>query len=125
MEDCLFCKIVRGEIPCLKVYEDDFVLAFLDIHPESNGHTLVVPKNHYQDIHDIDIVTLGMILSAAKIIMARLEETLHADGFRLIQNNGAAQDIKHFHLHICPYYQKEQELEEVETVLKKIQKEAI
>ena len=57
--DCLFCKIINGEIPCYKVYEDDIVLAFLDVNPDSLGHTLIIPKKHYQDLMDIDSNTLS------------------------------------------------------------------
>ncbi len=102
--DCIFCKIVEGKIPSLKIYEDDVILAFLDINPDSNGHTLIIPKKHYKDINDIDEKTLCHIYSKAKDIMKLLEEKLNADGFSLLQNNGSVQEVKHYHLHIKPYY---------------------
>lgn len=102
--DCIFCKIVEGKIPSLKIYEDDVILAFLDINPDSNGHTLIIPKKHYKDINDIDEKTLCHIYSKAKDIMKLLEGKLNADGFSLLQNNGSVQEIKHYHLHIKPYY---------------------
>ena len=102
--DCIFCKIVEGKIPSLKIYEDDVILAFLDINPDSNGHTLIIPKKHYKDINDIDEKTLCHIDSKAKDIMKLLEEKLNADGFSLLQNNGSVQEVKHYHLHIKPYY---------------------
>ena len=102
--DCIFCKIVEGKIPSLKIYEDDVILAFLDINPDSNGHTLIIPKKHYKDINDIDEKTLYHIYSKAKDIMKLLEEKLNADGFSLLQNNGSVQEVKHYHLHIKPYY---------------------
>ena len=102
--DCIFCKIVEGKIPSLKIYEDDVILAFLDINPDSNGHTLIIPKKHYKDINDIDEKTLFHIYSKAKDIMKLLEEKLNADGFSLLQNNGSVQEVKHYHLHIKPYY---------------------
>ena len=102
--DCIFCKIVEGKIPSLKIYEDDVILAFLDINPDSNGHTLIIPKKHYKDINDIDEKTLCHIYSKAKDIMKLLKEKLNADGFSLLQNNGSVQEVKHYHLHIKPYY---------------------
>ena len=102
--DCIFCKIVEGKIPSLKIYENDVILAFLDINPDSNGHTLIIPKKHYKDINDIDEKTLCHIYSKAKDIMKLLEEKLNADGFSLLQNNGSVQEVKHYHLHIKPYY---------------------
>lgn len=104
MNDCLFCKIINGDIPCFKVYEDELVLAFLDINPKSNGHTLIIPKKHFKDIYDIDETTLSHIMKNAKKIMDLLNEKLNPDGFTLVQNNGVVQEVKHFHLHVMPYY---------------------
>ena len=108
MNDCLFCKIIKGDIPSFKVYEDDMVFAFLDINPKSNGHTLIVPKKHFKDIHDIDSNTLNHIIETAKKLMGILEEKLACDGFTLAQNNGEVQEVKHFHLHVIPHYSEEQ-----------------
>lgn len=102
--DCLFCKIVNGEIPCLKVYEDDVVLAFLDINPDSDGHTLIIPKKHFTDLDDIDLETLNHINKVSKDIKKLLEEKLGCEGISLLQNNGFVQEIKHYHLHLKPYY---------------------
>lgn len=104
MTDCIFCKIVGGEIPCMKVYEDDLCLAYLDINPDSDGHTLIIPKEHYKDINDIPEDTLLHIYKTAKKIMKMLEEKLGCDGFSLLQNNGIIQEVKHYHLHIKPHY---------------------
>lgn len=104
MTDCLFCKIANGEIPSMKVYEDDVVLAFLDINPDSDGHTLIIPKKHYTDINDIDEDVLAHIYKVSKKIMSMLKEKLDADGFILQQNNGSVQEVKHYHLHVKPYY---------------------
>lgn len=104
--DCLFCKILKGDIPSRKIYEDDYVLAFLDINPDTVGHTLIIPKKHYKDLDDIDSETLAHIISAAKVIKKRLQEKLKIDGLTLVQNNGDIQEIKHFHLHLKPYYKK-------------------
>ena len=120
MNDCLFCKIIKGDIPSFKVYEDDMVFAFLDINPKSNGHTLIVPKKHFKDIHDIDSNTLNHIIETAKKLMGILEEKLACDGFTLAQNNGEVQEVKHFHLHLKPYYKEAQALLPIEDVYEKI-----
>ena len=104
MKDCIFCKIINGDIPCMKVYEDDVCLAYLDINPDSNGHTLIIPKKHYKDIYDIPNDILSHIYEVAKKIMKLLEDKLKCDGFSLLQNNGSVQEVKHYHLHIKPYY---------------------
>lgn len=120
MNDCLFCKIIKGDIPSFKIYEDDVVFAFLDINPKSNGHTLIVPKKHFKDIYDIDNNTLNHIVETAKKLMDILEEKLTCDGFTLAQNNGEVQEVKHFHLHVIPHYLEEQTKspEEVWNLLK-------
>lgn len=120
MNDCLFCKIIKGDIPSFKIYEDDMVFAFLDINPKSNGHTLIVPKKHFKDIYDIDNNTLNHIVETAKKLMNILEEKLTCDGFTLAQNNGEVQEVKHFHLHVIPHYLEEQTKspEEVWNLLK-------
>lgn len=109
--NCLFCKIVNGEIPSYKVYEDNVVLAFLDINPDSNGHTLIVPKKHFTDLNDIDLDTLKSINEASKKIKKTLEEKLDCDGISLLQNNGSVQEVKHYHLHIKPYYKDKKSIE--------------
>lgn len=102
--DCIFCKIVNGDIPSMKVYEDDLVLAYLDINPDSDGHTLIIPKEHYKDINDIPSTLLTHIYEVSKIVMKKLEEKLNCNGFSLLQNNGSVQEVKHYHLHVKPYY---------------------
>lgn len=109
--DCLFCKIIKGEIPCYKIYEDEFVLAFLDINPDSDGHTLIIPKKHYTDIDDINLDTLTKIFESVKTIKKILEEKLSCDGITLLQNNGNVQEIKHFHLHLKPQYKNKNSME--------------
>ena len=120
MENCIFCKIINGEIPCYKVYENDYVIAYLDINPMSPGHTLIVPKKHTLDLSSIDNETLLNIFETARILRTRLENKLNIDGLTLIQNNGDVQEVKHFHLHLKPYYKdkKELSLEEVYDLLK-------
>ncbi len=118
--DCLFCKIINKEIPSYKIYEDDVVYAFLDINPDSVGHTLIVPKKHYLDLDDIDIEILKHIMKIAKLLKKRIEEKLNCDGLTLIQNSGDIQEVKHFHLHLKPFYKnkKDKSLEEVYELLK-------
>lgn len=103
--DCIFCKIIKGEIPCMKVYEDEIVLAYLDINPDSDGHTLIVPKNHFKDINDLPKKVHSHIYEVSKVIMKKLEEKLGCKGFSLLQNNGSVQEVKHYHLHIKPVYE--------------------
>ncbi len=109
MSDCIFCKIVAGEIPSLKVYEDDDVLAFLDIKPATKGHTLVIPKQHAEDVFEISENALQKVVVAGKKLSIRIRDILKADGIRLSQSNGrvAGQDIMHFHLHIIPRYKND------------------
>ena len=118
--DCLFCKIINNEIPSYKIYEDDVVYAFLDINPDSVGHTLIIPKKHCLDLDDIDIDTLKHIMEIAKLLKKRIEEKLNCDGLTLIQNSGDVQEVKHFHLHLKPFYKnkKDKTLEEVYELLK-------
>jgi len=117
--DCIFCKIINGEIPSYKVYEDDIVVSFLDINPMSIGHTLIIPKKHYKDLEDIDNETLNHIMNISKILKKKLEEKLNCDGLTLIQNNGVVEEVKHFHLHLKPYYNETKEMD-IESVYKKI-----
>jgi len=109
--DCIFCKIIKGEIPCNKIYENDYVLAFLDINPDCDGHTLIIPKKHFTDLDDIDDNTLTEIFKAAKYLKKVLEEKLNCIGMSLLQNNGSVQEVKHYHLHLKPYYKDKKSIE--------------
>lgn len=102
--DCVFCAIAEGEIPCFKVYEDDLVLAYLDINPFSEGHTLVIPKTHYTGLLDTPEEVLQGIIARVKKIAAHIKATLPCDGFNVLQNNGlaAGQTVPHVHFHIIP-----------------------
>ena len=102
--DCIFCKIANGEINSSKYYEDDIVMAFLDITPDCDGHTLIIPKKHYKDLTDIDMDTLTHIMEVAKKLKLELENKLGCGGLSLLQNNGFCQEVKHFHLHLKPFY---------------------
>lgn len=118
--DCIFCKIVNGEIPSYALYEDEIVKVFLDVNPDVNGHTLIIPKKHYQDIFDIDNDTLIHIMEIVKKINQLLEDKLHTDGLTLVQNNGLKQEVKHFHLHLKPQYKNEGTKLSPEETYKKI-----
>ncbi len=102
--DCIFCKIINGEIPSRKVYESDHVFAFLDISPVTAGHTLVVTKSHYYNLLDIDDSEIQPFFIDLKKIAALLKEKLNLEGFNIVQNNFpvAGQEVEHFHYHIIP-----------------------
>jgi histidine triad (HIT) family protein len=105
-ENCIFCKIVGKQAPASIVYEDDLVLAFMDIRPVSEGHTLVVPKQHYVDLFDIPKDVIAAVYTVAKPLAAAAKQATKADGISIIQQNGkaAGQDIFHLHVHIIPRF---------------------
>ena len=107
--DCVFCAIAAGEIPSFKVYEDDLVLAYLDINPFSKGHTLVIPKEHCTGLLDTPDEMLAALIARVKKVAAHLKTALPCDGFNILQNNGeaAGQTVMHIHFHIVPRYGKE------------------
>jgi len=104
MEDCVFCKMVAGEIPVTKVYEDHAVLAFLDIGPVSDGHTLVIPKQHYARIHECDAEVLGQVGACVGKVAGAVVKAMGAEGYNVLCNNGrvAGQVVEHVHFHIIP-----------------------
>ncbi len=104
MNDCIFCKIVAGEIPATKVHETEDTLAFLDVKPVSPGHTLVIPKKHYENIFDIPEDVLAKVISETKYIAKTVKESTDADGISISQNNGeaAGQIVRHLHFHVIP-----------------------
>lgn len=108
--NCIFCKTIDDEIPSYTVYEDEVVKCFLDINPDSNGHILIVPKKHFQDLLDIDNETFIYIKEIAIKLYKLLQDKLNCDGVTLIQNNGLVQEVKHFHLHLKPCYKEKQEI---------------
>ncbi len=103
-KECIFCKIIDGQIPSFKVYENNSVLAFLDIFPLSKGHTVVIPKKHYYNFLDMPEEDMGDFFMELKKISSLIKEKLKIDGFNLVQNNfpAAGQVISHFHFHIIP-----------------------
>lgn len=106
MQDCIFCKIVRGELPSHKVYETDDVLAFLDIHPVNAGHTLVIPKAHSTNIFDIEARDWANATEAARVVSIAIEQGLRADGVNIAMNNRehAGQVVHHPHIHVIPRF---------------------
>ena len=102
--DCIFCKIIAGEIPSFKLYEDDDTFAFMDINPANEGHALVIPKEHAADVHAISDAAISATAMTAKRVASAIEKTLGPDGINLVQANGpaAAQSVFHFHMHILP-----------------------
>lgn len=122
MEDCLFCNIGKGNTESLCLYEDDKIKVILDAFPEKPGHTLIIPKKHFKDLDDIDMETLSYILLKAKEIKKILERALNPESIVLAQNNGKAEAIKHFHLHILPKYDNEPKLsrEEIYEKIKEV-----
>ena len=118
--NCIFCEIANKKIPSKVIYEDDFVISYLDINPDSNGHTLIIPKKHYTDLVDIDDATLSHIMSVARDLKKLLEDKLKIDGLTLIQNNGDVQEVKHYHLHLKPYYNEKQDILPIDDIYNKI-----
>lgn len=104
---CIFCKIINGEIPCYKVYEDNDFLAFLDLSQATKGHTLVVPKEHFKNIFDLSDELSSKMLYVVKQVSLLLKEKLNIDSVNLLNNSGqlAGQTVSHFHIHIIPRYQ--------------------
>lgn len=121
MKDCVFCKIVKQELPSYTIYEDDIVKVFLNINPESVGHTLIIPKEHYLDITDIPLSVINHINKVQKEMYDLLKEKLNFCGLQFVQNNGSLQEVKHYHLHLIPHYVKKptMSIEEVYNLLKK------
>lgn len=107
MENCIFCKIANGEIPSATVYEDGDFRAILDLGPASKGHTLILPKEHFDDVTELDEDLGAKVLPLAAKIGRAMKAGLGCAGFNLVQNNGeaAGQTVKHFHMHVIPRYE--------------------
>jgi histidine triad (HIT) family protein len=101
---CIFCRVSAGELPSYRIYEDEWVIALLDIHPVNRGHTLVIPKQHFENVFDIPEDLMIHIYRIAKKVAEAQKRALNPDGIGIAQNNGAAagQVIFHFHTHIIP-----------------------
>ncbi len=104
---CIFCKIINGEIPCYKVYEDEKIFAFLDIHPVNKGHTLVVPKKHAVNIYDIEESEIAEMVKTGKKLALKIREVTKAEGMNIHMNNEKAggQAVFHAHIHLIPRYE--------------------
>ena len=106
-ESCIFCKILNKQAPASIIYEDETLLAFLDIRPLNEGHTLVIPKRHYVDIFDIPEDQLSQVHKVVKQVSVAIKKATNSDGISIIQQNGKAadQDIFHFHVHVVPRFE--------------------
>ncbi|XCP85444.1 HIT family protein [Roseburia hominis] len=109
-ENCIFCKIANGEIPSATLYEDEDFRVILDLGPATKGHALILPKNHYANLYEIDDETAAKAFKLAKKMVIRLTEVLGCDGYNVVQNNGeaAGQTVFHFHMHLIPRYKGDQ-----------------
>ena len=107
--NCIFCKIINGEIPSTRIYEDDDFVIMLDIGPASFGHALLIPKDHYANIYEMPEELLSKCICLAKKWGEKMVKAFGADGLNLVQNNGlaAGQTVFHYHLHLIPRYDKD------------------
>jgi histidine triad (HIT) family protein len=105
-DDCIFCKVLRGEIPGERIYEDDNAIAVMDINPWTRGHAVVFPRRHAKDLFEIEDSELEHVAVAAKRVATKMRETLDCDGVNLLQSSGKAawQTIFHLHVHVIPRY---------------------
>lgn len=105
-DQCIFCKIIKGDIPSYTIYEDDEFKVILDVGPVSKGHALILPKNHYQDLYELPEDIAADAIKLAKRMMTQMTEKLGCDGFNICQNNKEAADqtVPHFHMHLVPRY---------------------
>ena len=109
MTNCIFCKIIAGEIPSSTVYEDESFKAIIDIFPAAKGHIIILPKKHYANLFELEEETASKALIVAKKIAAAVKEELCCDGVNILQNNGeaAGQTVFHFHIHVIPRFQND------------------
>lgn len=106
--ECLFCKIINKEFGAVRIFEDDKVLVFLDINPTTNGDTLIIPKEHYQDFREVPDVVLNYMYGVIKKLYPIYQEKLHCDGLTISHNTDYGQEIKHFHIHFIPRYKNDE-----------------
>ncbi len=122
VKDCIFCKIIAGEIPSKKVYEDDKVLVIMDIDPKADGHTLVIPKKHVTDFTEMSDEDVLMVNGIAKKVGLKIVDRLKARGITFAVNYGDSQAVKHYHLHLLPNYTIEEmsgrSVEEIYDIIK-------
>lgn len=105
-DDCVFCKIVNGEIPSATIYENSDFKIILDVAPVSKGHALIIPREHYDNIYEMDADTAGKLFALGTALARGLRDELKCDGLNVVQNNGevAGQSVNHFHMHFVPRY---------------------
>ena len=108
-DDCIFCKLANGDIPTNSLYEDDIVKVIFDAGPASDGHVLILPKNHYDDIYSMDEDTAAHVFKVATRIAKAYKQSLDYEGLNIVQNNGeaAGQTVFHFHMHLIPRYKND------------------
>ena len=105
-ENCIFCKLAVGEIPTATLYEDEDFRVILDANPAAKGHALIIPKEHYANLYELDDELAGKVLVLAKKMITKLTDILGCDGYNIVQNNGeaAGQTVFHFHMHLIPRF---------------------
>ena len=105
-DNCIFCKIIAGEIPSHTLYEDEMFKVILDVGPATKGHALILPKNHYANLYELPEEDAAQAIKLAKKMMIKMTNKLNCDGFNIVQNNGevAGQTVHHFHMHLIPRY---------------------
>ncbi len=121
MNDCIFCKILNGDIPSKKIYEDDKVIVIMDVNPKVDGHSLIIPKEHITDFMEMNDELLAHIYKVAREMSNKLMTKLNATAMTLGVNYGESQVVKHFHLHLLPNYgikDGEKTVDEVYAILK-------
>lgn len=111
-DQCIFCKIIAGEIPSYTLYEDEKYKVILDVSPATRGHALILPKNHYANLYELPEEDAAEVIKLAKRMMIHMTDKLKCDGFNIVQNNGetAGQTIYHFHMHLIPRYENDGEI---------------
>jgi len=109
-ENCIFCKLANGDIPTATLYEDDDFRVILDAGPAAKGHALILPKEHYANLYELDDELAAKVLVLAKKMITKLTAILDCDGYNIVQNNGeaAGQTVFHFHLHMIPRYKDDE-----------------
>lgn len=132
-KECIFCKIIQGDIPAVKVYEDSEILAFMDIKPNHKGHTLIIPKDHIENIYGIPAETAARLMIVTQKIAVAIKNAVDADGLNISMNNesAAGQIIWHAHIHVIPRYNEDGGYtgkytyiaDEMESIAQKIQAE--
>ena len=111
-DNCIFCKIINGEIPSHVLYEDEQFKVILDVNPATKGHALILPKEHYANLYELPEETAADAMKLAQRMMRKMTEKLDCDGFNIVRNNGeaAGQTVFHFHMHLIPRYKNDGEI---------------